>query len=355
MFRRAETPAPPFKGGVVPQLRLNSKSRNDNPPLSSSRVTMRPKPELLPVITPRISPRPSSDSSQVEALRAQLLKLESRFHEASRLLLEESETQTRDRDKISRLEAECERLRQVVENVQLKRINMKDAAAQTLGAPPPIVGGIMRVRPRRTETPRIKQTEPQVLKAIENVTPAKPVAIQKQQTPPVPVQYAQSPVGAGKRVSAIASRFGSAVAPRAPSGGALRKILPASEGLSGNAEKAHSLLIEILEDNQNTISGLVAQFDKLDGAKSGALPRDLCLALVSLVLEDREMRHISIPKVICSKMLKEVINSKSSMLMVDSLPPTPGKLADGRTVSLRRDHVPEFFKLALEFIIDQER
>jgi hypothetical protein len=50
-------------------------------------------------------------------------------------------------------------------------------------------------------------------------------------------------------------------------------------------------------------------FDRLDGAKTGWLSRDVCLVMLSLLLEERGIRHFSIPKVICSSVCSSFLPS----------------------------------------------
>lgn len=50
-------------------------------------------------------------------------------------------------------------------------------------------------------------------------------------------------------------------------------------------------------------------FDRLDGAKTGWLSRDVCLVMLSLLLEERGIRHFSIPKVICSRVCSSFLPS----------------------------------------------
>lgn len=339
-------PDPPFRmnsGIAASNLRLNSRSRT-SPPLSSSKLTRsREYLQTLASSNGKVAP-------QFEILQENLSQLELKFHLASKRLQEEAESHAKDREKLRSLETECDRLRLVVDDLELRRINMREVATQATCAPPPIIG-----------ISRLNRKNCHVLRPIENLLTSKqPPSSPVKTVNATPVKMTQSPVVSIQtpvresspklhRVETIINRFGeNRQKPPIP-----RKSGTGDRGhLSRNALIIQGLIEDLVEEGSETVSNICCHFDRLDGSKSGLLSRDLSLVLISLLLEEKGVRHCNIPKVICSKLLKEVINSKSSFI---DLAATPGSESNRPVVCLRRDHVIDFSKLAFEFILDQER
>ena len=133
----------------------------------------------------------------------------------------------------------------------------------------------------------------------------------------------------------------------------LRQALSGQSGQSSQSGKSVSHrakeLLETLESDEEFLQILNQSFDKLDGAQSGCLSRDLCLALASMVLKERGIQSCVIPKVICSRMLRSLASNLSRF---DDNHRASVALS---AASLRKDLAPDFLRLVLEFIIEEDR
>ena len=275
-------PTPPFKMGQLTPVRVNSLNQQPTPPFSSSKTT-----------------------PAYEEMQKHLLRLEKGLSDAMRKLAEQADANEKDKEKASYLEVECVRMTRIVNEIELKRIGMKDVGVQTvvISAPAPLTLSVRRNLPT---TRNFVQAPP----SRDILSPETP-----------------EPVKCEKENIACCS----VVIPPAVS---FKNKNQATE--SGTGVTALRVLQDFTEKRDTVSEKVLAQFDKLDGKNLKALPRDTCLLMASLLLEEMGIRHAAIPKVICSRMLKSVTQS-----------------TDGLT--LKRDAAPEFFQKVLQFIIEQER
>jgi hypothetical protein len=159
----------------------------------------------------------------------------------------------------------------------------------------------MNVRTPRNTSPR---------KIIASIPPP------LERTAEYPIKHALSPLKASThssprgKVQGIASRFGAIKRP-VSGGGGPRKSLATHGDVSSETGAAAKLLLSQLDvEDAGVIQSIEDSFDRMDGTNVGWLPRDVCLVMLSLVLEERGVRHFSIPKVICSR----VCSSNQSFL-----------------------------------------
>jgi hypothetical protein len=240
------------------------------------------------------------------------------------------------------LDKECIRLRKLL-NDRRHGVNQRDASTQTEAAPGPVNISLMRrVRAPQPVEPPVRDvfedkenvtTNPvvEVVMKTKNAVPNSPVVRSRAS----PVMLKGSPKASLRR--ALNSRP-ILIPPKLPS----RRL---SMGPSPSASAAESLLDKLLNDDRDFHKCISDNFSKLDGSNEGCISRDSCLVMVSLLLEEKGLRHCSVPKVICSRILKSVAAEP---------PVSPdGKIGCGPV--LRRENASEFVKQALEFIIDQER
>jgi hypothetical protein len=115
-----------------------------------------------------------------------------------------------------------------------------------------------------------------------------------------------------------------------------------SIGPTATASATKHFVDEISAKDPQACESILDQFDKVDGPHAGSINRDACLVMISLLLESKGVRHCSIPKVICSRIMRSV-NAAAS----------PSGTAND--LSLKRDAAIEFVKLVLDFILEQER
>ena len=301
-------PAAPFKmttPGIPAQVRVNSHSRA-SPPLSSSKsarafpvptktvLQSRPIDAVRSPVLPREDRSIPQREDRMEQMQRHLAKLERGFEDASRQLLQQSESHARDLARATRLEAECARLEQMVQRIDQARIGMKDAATQTLVAPAPIAAIARRPLPPQ---PMLQSTRMTPLLVVHDEQPSIVTPVETPEMHDVIVAGNENVDPNIRRVSTIASKFGSVTRPRS-AGSVGRK---SAVELSATAVSAKRILDEIDKEDAATTQSVLEQFDKLDGGKSGVLSRDLCLVMTSLLLEERGIRHCNIPKVICSR------------------------------------------------------
>ena len=262
-------------------------------------------------------------------LRAEVDKLEKQLVDTKQRLDEESRNRIKERGE---LELECRRLKRMLE----KRHITKDFGMQTMSAPVPMPVSLMR-RARASPTPPLPQ------QVYEDDQKENQVVL----APPTPIKLTSSLKGSPKASlrRALASQSNS---PRPV-------VLPKSNrrvsvGPTPTAATAQSLIDKLNDDDALFVKAVNDHFARIDGSNDGYIPRDACLVMVSLILEEQGLRHCAVPKVICSRLLKSVTANVSRM---SDVPPSPSGKHTGPV--LRREHATEFMKLALEFILDQER
>ena len=275
-------PAPPFKMGQTTPVRVNSLGQ-PTPPQSSTKIP-----------------------SVQEQMHQHLLRLEKGLSEAMNKLEEQARVHEKDKARADGMETEYEKMKRIVQEMELKRIAMKDIGVQTMAAPAPLLISVRRsIRPARNfvqAVGEVKTPDPPGISVVsekENVSNT--LDIVKHNPPPNMTK------------------------------GALT-----SKTLNPPGATAHEVLGDLGAKDPALLKSVYMHFDKLDGGNLKALPRDSCLLMASLLLEERGIRHTSIPKVICSRMLKSVSQG-----------------TDG--ITLMRESACEFFQKVLEFIIDQER
>jgi len=293
--------------------------------------------------SPQSSPRLLGSSDEVRRLRTEVDKLEKQLCESRQRYEEESRARIKEK---AELESECRRLKRMLDN----KYQTRDIGTQTATAPVPIPVSLMR-RTRPSPTPPIpipqqvyEQEDPKE-NVVHTVVPPTPVAF-KESSPRklITSSLKGSPKASLRR--ALASQTNSprpvVLPPKAN-----RRV---SVGPTPTASAAQTLIDKLNEDETLFVRAINDHFVRLDGGNDGFIPRDACLVLVSLVLEEQGLRHCAVPKVICSRLLKSVTANVSRM---SDVPPSPSGKPTGPV--LRREHATEFIKLALEFILDQER
>ena len=246
----------------------------------------------------------------------------------------------------SELENECRKLRQTMQ----KRQNCtREASTQTDAVPAPVSVSLMRrLRPPATvksrEVYEDKENHPSAPKENEET----PKAIRTPQKPNAPL-VSSSLVIKGSPKASLRRALASTPVLVPPKQQTARH----SAGPTPAASAAKDLLVKAVNEDSDLEKSIYDHFSKLDGSHEGCISRDACLVMMSLLLEERGLRHCSVPKVICSRILKSVAVNTSKI----SVSETPLLSPSGRSLGpvLRREFALDFVKQALEFIIDQER
>lgn len=244
------------------------------------------------------NPTPPQSSTKApsahEHMQHHLLRLERGLSDAMKQLSNQAETCEKEKAKAEELQLECERMTKIVQLLELKRIGMKDIGVQTVSAPAPLLLSVRRSGP-------VKAPGLHFVQAGRDIEPQS-----------AKVDKENSPLKANTKF------YRKSTTPKPP------------------GATAHKVLEELHGKERDLMDSIHLHFDKLDGTNSKILSRDSCLLMASLLLEERGIRHASIPKVICSRMLKSMTQSN-----------------DGLTLHRELAHV--FFQKVLEFIIEQEK
>ena len=260
-----------------------------------------------------------SRSSRSSSMHEQLSRLEAGLRDVHVRLAEQQvnfDSQRAQWDiESAALRAECDAQRNRADRLQ-KLVDVQAAIASTHTSPgktPQTVAQSPPVKIAHTSTPPLK---------IKNTSSAQSPAMKiadtyMAQSPTVKIVHSSSaqspPVKIANTSRAISQ-----------SGENSRAVKPDLVGNSTLADWARELL-----DSIESVS-LESEFDKLDPTGSGSISRDLCLELIRNVVA----LPCAIPKVICSRMLRTVSHG---------------------TVLLHRATLGKFFRLVLEFIIEQEK
>ena len=295
--------------------------------------------------SPQSSPRLLGSTDEVRRLRRELEKFDKQLCEAKQRFEEESRARIKEK---AELESECRRLKRMLDN----RHMTKDVGTQTMVAPIPMPVSLMR-RTRVSPSPPIPPAPQQVFE--DDTKENSVVIVEKVALPPTPVAKKDSSpriIASSLKGSPKAS-LRRALAPQNKSPRPV--VLPktarrVSVGQTPTAAAAQALIDKLNNDDTLFVKAINDQFNRLDGSHDGRISRDACLVMVSLLLEEQGLRHCTVPKVICSRLLKSVTANVSRM---SDVPPSPSGKQTGPV--LRREHATEFMKLALEFILDQER
>ena len=294
---------------------------------------------LTPVLRSSISPSPRAMvTPEVESLRKQLENLETKFQSISTRFREQAELHACDKARAERYEHECERLQSLLDN--RKKPALIDASVQTNAeyttpspTPPPLLPVVIR-RPSPLPSRRILAgeetisigTSPMRFHASTSSSPARRT----------PTRWSKSP---------IAARI------EEPSGGSIKPTSTISATPACNMTPSTALVRakNLLDNLQDSKASIYSHFDQLDNGKTGSLSRDLCLAMISLVFEEKQIRRTSnIPKVICSRMLRSIGSCTGGVSSNRSA-------SSSSNSTLQRENLLEFFKLVLDFVIEEER
>ena len=300
--------------------------RGIHPSTSSSSSSI-----FTPVLRSSMSPSPRAmpTSTEVEMLRKQLEKLEAKFQSVSTRFREQTELHACDKARADQYEKECARLQTKLER---KTENMMDKGVQTIDqltpspTPPPLLPIVVRrpsPLPLRRPSPDSVSIGTSPMRVQVSSSPAR-------RTPP---RWNTSPSPRTEQPVREASRRPSITPIHAPN------------TTSTTLVRAKNLLDNLKDDEEF----LYSHFDRLDGGKSGSLSRDLCLAMVSLIFEEKQIhRSATIPKVICSRMLRSLGSSSNGVSSNRSV-------GSSSVTCLHRENLIEFIKLVLEFVIEEER
>lgn len=353
MLRKHNVPIPPFSvnSQVSPFM-----YRSIDKPLRSAIISSKSPPgSVRQIASPKLpqdrSPRGMSISSDdgVKRLKAQIERLEKELADAKARHSEESRVHASE---MSRLREECHRLR------KSKTLNKsKDESTQTVPVPLFVPSRSLKRTPREDQVDESKIFTDQVEVPVKSVPPVIEEG-ERQPLPPVMEDEKEngdlSPIReqSVKHFVIGSPRLRNLTSPkikaspkaslrRALSGNSVANQLAPTKrpsiGITPAGAIAKDLLDKLSRNDSELRESILEQFDQIG---SDAIPRDTCLVMVSLLLEKKGMRHVSIPKVICSRILKSVA------------PPSP---PSGSLLGLRKDSAVEFFKQVLEFVYEQER
>lgn len=375
--RKHNVPVPPFSVNkhfspgppVYRSLQVDSLKPVRSSMKQPIRTAMSPDIGVRQVASPSLnqdrSPRggiPLPTTDEVRRLRAQLERFEKDLTQAKQRFDDESRAHAAEK---ARLRDECERLKRLHNK---SRPQTKEIAVQTI--PMPICVPTRRFQRPNRETrdlpsddvfadppkvgvlPTIPETSIQVAETSddkENTSVRVLATPKKQIEDSAPVAHSPKPVSMNILLSSPRVKASpKAALRRALAGQSVAAALPrktaprTSIGPTATASATKEFVDQISEKHPQACESILEQFDKVDGPHKGSINRDACLVMISLLLESKGVRHCSIPKVICSRIMRSV-NSAAS---------PSGTASD---LSLKRDLAIDFVKLVLEFILEQER